>query len=45
MFHGLTTVWKFIPYTPTINVSGINTALMMVSTFMISLSRLLTEDR
>src|SRR6187549_1479787 len=36
--------WKFIPYTPARNVSGIKMLLMIVSTFMISFMRLETED-
>jgi hypothetical protein len=36
---------KFIPYTPTINVTGIKSVEIMVSTFITSLSLLLKLDR
>jgi hypothetical protein len=34
MFHGELSEWKFMPYTPTMNVRGMNMVEMMVNTFI-----------
>ncbi len=44
MFHGLISVSKFIPYTPTMNVKGMKMVAITVRVFMTSFIRLLMLD-